>query len=500
MEKKSSIKPIITTALITALITLGAGMAGLRLLGYHAPHGASSSASGDAAAEVKKQLYTCGMHPWITTEEEGLCPICNMELTPKRDSDEAPSGEAMERTVVYWRAPMDPAEIYEAPGKSKMGMDLVPVYEDELVGGVEIKVDPVTVQNMGIRTTRVEETPLVHTIRTYGHITYDETAMVKVSPKISGWFDKLHVNFTGDVVEKGAPLYDIYSPELLAAQEEYLSALRSPSGSMVESARSRLSFFDLGEREIRAIKSSGKVKRTLTIRSPAKGVVIQKSAVEGGFVKTGTTAYTIADLSRVWVEAHIYEYEMEIIEKGLDAEMTLPYLPGKVFKGKVTFIYPYMERGTRDLVVRLEFDNPDLALKPDMFAEVLIRTTGKGSGLTIPSESVIRSGTRNVVFVAKKNGRFTPRETTLGIPVDGGRVQVLTGLAPGETVVTSGQFLLDSESRLKEAVRKMMEIPPASEDKEKENDEDFFGDLEDGDNGPKDTGNSSGDDFFQDLE
>jgi Cu(I)/Ag(I) efflux system membrane fusion protein/cobalt-zinc-cadmium efflux system membrane fusion protein len=206
--------------------------------------------------------------------------------------------------------------------------------------------------------------------------------------------------------------------------------------------------------------------------------VIEKNAVEGGFVKAGTTAYTIVDLSRVWVEAHIYEYEMEMIEKGLDAEMTLPYLPGRVCKGKVTFIYPYMERGTRDLVIRLEFENPDLTLKPDMFAEVFIRTRGKGPGLTIPSESVIRSGTRNIVFVARGGGRFTPRETTLGIPVDGGRVHVITGLARGETIVTSGQFLLDSESRLKEAVRKMMEPDLPSPEEEKEAEDDFFGDME----------------------
>ena len=453
-------------------------------MGYHAPHSISLPAAGGTGAGEVRQLYTCGMHPWIITGEPGLCPICNMELTPKRDADQAPSGEAGERTIVYWRAPMDPTEIYEAPGKSRMGMDLVPVYEDQLVGGVDIRVDPVTVQNMGIRTTRVEETPLVHTIRTYGHITYDETSMVKVSPKVAGWYDKLHVDFTGDVVEKGQPLYDIYSPDLLAAQEEYLSALASPSRSLVESAKSRLSFFDLADTEILAIKAAGRVKRTLTIRSPADGVVIEKNAVEGAFVKAGTTAYTIVDLSKVWVEAHIYEYEMEMIEKGLDAEMTLPYHPGKVCRGKVTFIYPYMERGTRDLVIRLEFENPDLSLKPDMFAEVFIRTRAKGPGLTIPSESVIRSGTRNIVFVAKGNGRFSPREATLGIPVDGGRVHVITGLARGETVVTSGQFLLDSESRLKEAVRKMMDPAPPPPEVEKaeeveDAEDDFFGDMED---------------------
>ena len=241
---------------------------------------------------------------------------------------------------------------------------------------------------------------------------------------------------------------------------------------MLASARRRLSYFDVGEEEIRAIGASNTVKKTLTIRSPFTGVVTHKNAVEGGFVKAGTTIYKIADLSRVWVEAHIYEYELSRISEGQDAEMKLPYQPGKIYSGKVAYIYPYLQQKTRDVVIRLEFENPNLELKPDMYADVRIKIVG-GQGILIPSEAVIRSGERNVVFVTREQNKFAPREITLGITADGGKVQVLAGVRPDETVVTSGQFLLDSESKLKEAVQKMMEVKKGAA-----KEDDFFKDME----------------------
>ncbi|MEW6219179.1 MAG: efflux RND transporter periplasmic adaptor subunit [Thermodesulfobacteriota bacterium] len=391
-----------------------------------------------------------------------------------------------ERKVIYWRAPMNPLEIYDKPGKSKMGMDLVPVYEDEVAGGADVTVDPVMQQNMGIRTAVAEKGPLARTIRTYGHVTSDETRTAQVSPKISGWVEKLHVDFTGRIVKKGDPLFDIYSPELVTAQEEYRVALRSLAGmpgdsgrDLLQSARRRLEYWDIPDEEIRAIETTGKARKTLTIRSPFSGVVMMKNVVEGTFVKAGTTVYNIADLSRVWVEAHIYEYELPWVEKGQEARMTLPYEPGREYVGQVAYVYPYLQQKTRDVVVRLEFENPDLDLKPEMYADVRIINQGLGQGLLVPAEAVIRSGERNVVFVTRGDGKFSPREVTLGVTVGGGRVQVLTGLAPGEVVVTSGQFLLDSESKLKEAVQKMREPEKATPEKAKKPsaDEDFFEDM-----------------------
>lgn len=430
-------------------------------------------------------IYTCGMHPWITQKEPGNCPICGMKLTPKKD-EKTDGGSSGEKKVAYWRAPMNPNEIYDQPGKSAMGMDLVPVYEDEVKGGVEVKIDPVTQQNMGIRIGSVKRGTLVHTIRTYGHVTYDETRMSQVNPKFSGWIEKLYIDFTGQMVRKGDPLFDIYSPELITVQNEYLEAYKNfsrypgkTSETLFSSVRRKLKFFDIADKEIDQIEKSGKVKDTLTIRSPFTGVITEKSAVEGSFVKAGTTVYKLADLSHVWVEAHIYEYELSLMTTGLNARMTLPYLPGKSFDGKVTYIYPYLQRKTRDIVIRLEFENPALDLKPDMYADVYIETGGTEQGLIIPSEAVIHSGKRTLVFVKREEGKFSPREVTLGMSLDDDNMQVLKGLAPGDMIVRSGQFLLDSESKLKEAVQKMMDRDSKKKSPVKQEDvsSDFFDDM-----------------------
>ncbi|MFH1351370.1 MAG: efflux RND transporter periplasmic adaptor subunit [Pseudomonadota bacterium] len=398
------------------------------------------------------------------------------EMAGQEQKDKASKG----RKILYWRAPMNPNEIYDKAGKSAMGMDLVPVYEDEMVGRSEIKIDPVTQQNMGLRTMKVKKGLLVQTIRTYGRITPDETRTVQVSQKTSGWIEKLYVDFTGKFVEKGQPLYELYSPDLVAAQEEYLGSYRNlnrPSGQiskdLLNSALRRLRYFDVPESEIREIEKSGIVKKSLKINSPFSGHVIQRNAEEGVFVKAGTMVFRIADLSRVWAEAHIYEYELPWVKEGQDAEMTLSYLPGKVFSGKVTYIYPYLEPKTRDVVIRLEFENPKLELKPDMYSEVRIKSVAKGEGLIIPSEAIIRSGERNIVFVTREQGKFSPRDVILGRYLEGGRMEVLGGLIEGETVVTSGQFLLDSESKLKEAVQKMMDAKLM-----KKEEKDFFKDME----------------------
>ena len=254
---------------------------------------------------------------------------------------------------------------------------------------------------------------------------------------------------------------------------------RMPGGTgkgLIVSSRRRLLYFDVPESEIEAIEKSGKAKKTLMIRSPLSGFVIERKAEEGSYIKTGTKVFQIADLSRVWVDAHIYEYELSWIAKGQRAEMTLPYLPGRIFKGTVAYVYPYLQPKTRDLVIRLVFQNPEMELKPEMYADIRIKTVLRGEGLMVPSEAVIRTGQRNVVFVSTGKGKFVPRDVILGPLLDNERVQVLGGLAAGESVVTSGQFLLDSESNLKEAVRKMLDAKVQKELKKE--DEDFFSDME----------------------
>jgi Cu(I)/Ag(I) efflux system membrane fusion protein/cobalt-zinc-cadmium efflux system membrane fusion protein len=489
------------TILITAAITFSLTFVLLKYTGS-TPKQASSNAQTESAEDREKTVYVGPMHPWIISDEPGQCPICGMDLVPKTANEaDQNSSNTSEREIAYWRAPMNPQEIYDKPGKSAMGMDLVPVYEDELVGGVNISIDPVTQQNMGIRTAEVVKGELSNTIRTYGHITYDETRTVQVSLKTSGWIEEIHVDFTGKHVEKGQPLFELYSPALVAAQEEYLSTYRSVKrnssqnpvsikNDLLASARRRLQYFDVADSEIKTIEQTGFANKTLTIRSPASGIVIDKNAEKGSYVKAGTTVYRIADLSKVWLEAHIFEYELPWVFEGQEVEMRIPYEPGKMYTGRVSFVYPYLQRKTRDVVIRLEFENPDLALKPDMYADVWIKTGATGKGLIVPSEAVIRSGERNIVFVAQQNGKFTPRNVNIGLSLDDGKVQVLSGVAPGELVVTSGQFLLDSESKLKEAVQKMMEAqkPPFTEKKE-DHEDNFFDDME-----------AEKDDFFNDME
>jgi len=446
----------------------------------------ASIASEDHDHETAAELWTCSMHPFIIVEEPGDCPVCGMALIPK-PAEAAASETSGERVVAYWRAPMNPSEIYDAPGQSAMGMDLVAVYEDELVGGVVISIDPVVEQNMGVRVEIVERAPLARTVHTWGHVTWDETRTYKVSPRFSGWIQTLPVNFEGQMVKKGDPLFTVYSPELIAAQEEYLNA-RSRRGAkgnginkrLLASAKRKLLNYAMAPSEIRRAEKLGRALEAVTVVSPYTGVVVAKSAVEGSYFGAGTTLYTISDLSKVWVEAHVYEYEVDRVHKAQEASMVLPFGPGKKLTGKVAYVYPFMEGQTRDVTVRIEFDNRDGFLKPGMYANVTIETDTGDTGVVVPTEAVLRSGSKETVFVRTGKGRYTPREVITGISLDGRRLHVIQGIAPGDQVVVSGQFLLDSESQLKEAVAKMMEAnnpapPEAKPAADEEND--FFDEM-----------------------
>ncbi len=370
------------------------------------------------------------------------------------------------KKILYWRAPMDPTYISDKPGKSPMGMDLIPVYEgeEEAVEPGTVKIDPVTIQNIGVRTAPVKKRVLKKTIRTIGRIEYDEETLYHLHTKIDGWIEKLYIDFTGEKVKKGDILLEIYSPTLLSAEEEYLLARKySPSlkkvgrESLITLSRRRLELWDVPEHQIKELERTGKLLKTLHIHSPVTGIVIEKPVREGMYVTPGMNLYTIADLSKVWVYVDVYEYEIPWIRLGQEAEMTLPSFPGEVFKGKVSFIYPYLEQKTRTLKVRLEFHNPGLKLKPNMYADVVLKPIISRSALAVPDEAVIHSGERNIIIVSKGNGKFAPREVTLGAEGEG-YYEVLSGLREGDMVVTSAQFLIDSESRLKEAINKMLEI------------------------------------------
>ena len=384
----------------------------------------------------------------------------------------APGSPQGERKIKYWVSPMDPGYVRDKPGKAPCGMDLVPVYEEEAAepaAGV-IAVSPQTLQTMGVRTAPVPVEPLSRTIRAVSRVTFNERALAQVSTKINGWVEKLAVRATGDPIKKGQRLLEIYSPELVATQREYLLALRhwqalerssipevrDGARRLLEASRQRLVLWDISAAQIEALEQSGTVSRTLSLTSPVSGIVTKREVTAGQYVTAGQTLLEVADLSTVWVEADIYEYELPWIKVGQPATLTLTYLPGEAFPGRVQYIYPYLQGATRTARVRLTFPNPRLRLKPEMYGQVEIRVTAGQATPVLPSEAVLDTGARQHVFLALGGGRFAPREIKLGLQGDDGRVQVLAGLQGGEEVVTSAQFLLDSESRFREAVAQML--------------------------------------------
>lgn len=429
-----------------------------------------TSESGDQQAG--KQLYSCGMHPEVISEKPGNCPICGMKLTPKKSADQDAGQMQTDEPgkILYWRAPMDPTEIYEKPGKSKMGMDLVPVHEGEEAGGAgSILIDSSVQQNMNLRTAEVERRNMSHVIRAYGKVTYAEDKEFSVNTKISGWVEKLYVNTTGQKVRKGQPLLEIYSPELVSTQEEYLLALNnyeklaaSPYESvqksakkMVTLARNRLEYWDVSKAEIDKIEKTGQSTRTILLKSQISGVVTHKALVEGDKISPGMDLFHIADLSKIWIEASVYESELPFIKVGQKAELELDHIMGEKLEGKIDFIYPYLDKKSRANNVRFVFNNSEYLLKPDMYVTVRIYSHAADDSLAVPSEAVIHSGKRKIVFVTKDGGKFEPREVKIGTESDDGFIEILAGLFDGEKVVVSGQFLLDSESQTREAIAKM---------------------------------------------
>ncbi|NTV14417.1 MAG: efflux RND transporter periplasmic adaptor subunit [Desulfobulbaceae bacterium] len=466
----------------TLLLMLGVALCSALLSGYYfgwVRHSGSAgepqtNQAGDRHEVSAKTHYTCSMHPFIIRDEPGNCPICGMVLTPlKVGYPAAPERPAADRKVKHWVSSMDPTYIRQAPGKDNMGMDLVPVYDS---GGEpsQIVIDPVTIQNMGVRFAPVERRNLSHTIRTVGLVAYDEPRQYSVNSKIEGWVEKLHVNATGQPVQKGQPLLEIYSPDLVAAQQEYLLALENSrrlannpypeiaagAGRLLEAARTRLSYWDIDAQQIGALTEGGQIRKTMTLYSPNGGVVTMKKVVEGMRVMAGEELLQIADLSRVWVNADLYEHDLPLVRVGQSATVEIPAAPERKLQGRITYIYPYVQNETRTVKARIEFANPGLELKPEMFANVIIATASQGGALVVPGDAVLRSGQGATVFVALGEGRFEPRVVQTGMSDAAGYLQVLSGLKEGEKVVTSAQFLLDSESRLQEVLRKMTAPKP----------------------------------------
>ncbi len=369
---------------------------------------------------------------------------------------------------------MDPTYVREKPGKSPMGMDLVPECprgrNDAADGSVVI--DSATVQNIGVRTTPVERRDLFRAVRAVGRVAYDERRVTHVHTKVQGWVEKLLVDFVGQEVERGEPLLEIYSPELVATQEELLLAARyrkateeSPfedvrggGESLFSAAKRRLALWDVPERDIERLLRTGEVKRTLTLYAPESGVVLGLGVRSGMEVKPNSNLYTIADLSKVWVLADVYEFELPWLAVGQEATVELSYLAGEPMRGELTYIAPFLDPKTHTAQVRLELDNSAGILKPEMFGNTVIAGAPRPGALAIPSSAVIRSGTRAVAVVSLGEGRFEPRDIQLGLDTADGWLEVRSGLEEGELVVVSSQFLIDSESNLQEARKKFLPV------------------------------------------
>jgi Cu(I)/Ag(I) efflux system membrane fusion protein len=391
-----------------------------------------------------------------------------------QQSNQAITKKNLSKKIFFYRNPMNPEVTSATPTQDSMGMAYIPVYEEnsshqkDPIGTV--KIDGVTIQNMGVRTAKAHYATLSHKVRAVGRVAYDEERMLHLHPKTEGWIEALNVDKTGQWVEKNTDLLSIYSPKLVSTQQEYILALKnlkalkdSPiadirrgAKELVQSTLERLKLLDVPEHQLHELKHQHKIKKSLHIHSPMEGVVMKIGAREGQFVTPTTEIYMIADLRKIWVYADIYEYELPWVKKGDAVEIQLAGIPGKTFSGHLAYIYPYADAQTRTIKVRLVFDNPDLLLKPDMFAEVTIYADAQKDVFVIPAEAVIRSGTRKQVFIVREPGKFEPRLVILGLE-SSGKVAVIKGVQAGEEVVTSAQFLIDSESKLREATAKMLD-------------------------------------------
>jgi len=420
--------------------------------------------SGDEMSGAKKEkeilYWVAPMDPNFRKDEPGKSPM-GMDLVPFY-KEETSSGEKKEKEILYWVAPMDPNFRQDEPGKSPMGMDLVPFYSDEGGDDNTVTISPTMVQNLGVRTKQAEVGKLWKRVDSVGYVDFDENMISHVHLRTEGWIEKLVVKSEGERVKKGELLFELYSPTLVNAQDEYLQALRSKNRRLVKASYERLRALGVEKGQINTIKKTGKSEQLIKIRASQDGIVSKLNAREGMFVKPQMEVMTLADLSSIWIQVEIFEREANWVKVDKPAEITLSYLPGRKWEGKVEYVYPSLDPHTRTLRARLRFDNPDESLKPNMFANVVIFGGATDDMVSIPTEALIRTGDSERVIISLGEGKFAPRNVVSGIE-SGDRIQIMEGLKGGEYVVTSSQFLLDSEASIKASLTRMSDPAPQKE-------------------------------------
>lgn len=373
-----------------------------------------------------------------------------------------------ERKILFYRNPMGLPDTSPTPKKDPMGMDYIPVYEgeqdDEPASANQIKISTEKIQKLGVRTEAATLHNLGKVVRAAGRIEPDERRTYTISPKFEGYVERLHVNVTGQPVSKGQPLFEVYSPELVSAQREYAIAVQGQESlkgaesstqegmrQLAESSLARLRNWDISEEQVKSLAKSGESKRTLTFRSPVNGIITEKKAVQGMRFMPGDALYQVADLSSVWAVADVFEQDIGLVKSGAKAKVKINAYPDKTFEGTISYVYPTLKAETRTIQVRIDLPNTNNLLKPGMFAQLELPTAAKGAVVTVPNSAVIDSGTRQIVLVQAKEGRFEPRDVKLGARSDD-RVEVIEGVREGEQVVVAANFLIDAESNLKAAV------------------------------------------------
>ena len=414
------------------VITLLIGVAFAGGYGYGRWYGKPANAAG--SGEQKPLYYVDAMHPWYKSDKPGIAPDCGMKLVP----------------------------VYQGEQSQ---------YENRSLPPGTVQITPEKQQLIGVEYGTAEYETTRDSVRAAARVTLDETRIAKVQAKLEGWIDQVFVDFTGKLVNKGDPLLTLYSPEALATQQEYLLAIKAQhqmhdnpvhemlgsTENLVAAAKKRLELWDISDAQIDQIGRTGETLKNLTLDSPISGFVMERNAFAKQRVNADTVLYTVADLSTVWVIADVFEYEASNVRLGQPATLTLDYLPGRVFHGRVSYILPQVDPATRTLKVRIQFDNPGFALKPDMYGQVELQTGG-ARRLMVPQSAVLNSGDKQTIFVDRGNGYFEPRPVKIGVQT-GGRIEILSGLQPGDRIVTSGNFLIDSETQLKAAMQE-----PASHD------------------------------------